>query len=102
MLATDIIGRGIDIRTVTLVMNYSEPLKKNKYISETNYIHRVGRTGRYTDTGVGLTFVKGNELEKAVISRHKVEFREVKSIDQILEQSDQCFEANNKHQEDQK
>lgn len=28
MLATDIIGRGIDVRTVTLVLNYSEPEKK--------------------------------------------------------------------------
>lgn len=74
MLATDIIGRGIDIRTVTLVINYSEPLKKNKYISETNYIHRVGRTGRYSDTGVGLTFVKNNDLQQAVMSRHKVQF----------------------------
>ena len=87
MLATDIIGRGIDIRTVTLVLNYSEPLKKNKYISETNYIHRVGRTGRYTDTGVGLTFVNSKDLENAVMARHKVEFHEVKNIDQILKQS---------------
>lgn len=72
MLATDIIGRGIDIRTVTLVLNYSEPLSKNKYVSETNYIHRVGRTGRYKDVGVGLTFVKSDELKNAVIARHKV------------------------------
>jgi ERCC4-related helicase len=62
MLATDIIGRGIDIRTVTLVFNYSEPFNKNKGISETNYIHRVGRTGRYTDTGVAVSFVKDNRL----------------------------------------
>jgi len=33
MLATDIIGRGIDVRTVTLVLNYSEPEKKKGEIS---------------------------------------------------------------------
>lgn len=74
MLATDIIGRGIDIRTVTLVLNYSEPEKRPKQISETNYIHRVGRTGRYTDTGVGVTFVKDNRLVEAVTAKHKVTF----------------------------
>jgi superfamily II DNA/RNA helicase len=58
MLATDAIGRGIDIRTVTLVINYSEPHNKTG-ISDVNYIHRAGRTGRYTDTGVALTFVTG-------------------------------------------
>ena len=56
LLGTEIIGRGIDIRTVTLVINYSEPTK-NKELSSTSYIHRVGRTGRYSDEGIALTFV---------------------------------------------
>ena len=48
LLGTETIGRGIDIRTVTLVINYNEPTK-NKDLSSTSYIHRVGRTGRYSD-----------------------------------------------------
>ena len=48
LLGTETIGRGIDIRTVTLVINFSEPTK-NKELSSTAYIHRVGRTGRYSD-----------------------------------------------------
>lgn len=48
LLGTEAIGRGIDIRTVTLVINYNEPTK-NKDMSSIAYIHRVGRTGRYSD-----------------------------------------------------
>jgi superfamily II DNA/RNA helicase len=59
LLGTETIGRGIDIRTVTLVINYNEPKNKEELCS-TAYIHRVGRTGRYSDEGIALTFVSSN------------------------------------------
>lgn len=49
LLGTETIGRGIDIRTVSLVINFSEPTKAKGELSSTAYIHRVGRTGRYSD-----------------------------------------------------
>ena len=64
LLGTETIGRGIDIRTVSLVINYSEPKKPHggpTEYSPITYIHRVGRTGRYSDEGVALIFVE-NEL----------------------------------------
>lgn len=56
LLATDAISRGIDIRTVTLIINYEAPVH-NKFIDIKTYFHRIGRTGRYTDIGVALTLL---------------------------------------------
>jgi len=35
-------------------------------VSSITYIHRVGRTGRYSDEGIGLTFVEENVGEKFI------------------------------------
>ncbi len=51
LIATDVASRGIDIKDVSLVVNYDTP---NDY--ET-YVHRIGRTGRANKTGHALTFV---------------------------------------------
>lgn len=80
MLATDAIGRGIDVRTVTLVINYDEPRNKEG-VSDVMYIHRAGRTGRYTDTGVALTFTEGMALVNMVSRNQKVAFNELKSLE---------------------
>lgn len=51
LLATDIAARGLDIDSVTHVINYDPPT------SYEDYIHRIGRTGRADKKGVALTFV---------------------------------------------
>lgn len=51
LLATDVAARGIDIDSVTHVINYELPE------SYADYIHRIGRTGRADRTGVALTFI---------------------------------------------
>lgn len=51
LLATDIAARGLDIDSVTHVINYDAPT------SYEDYIHRIGRTGRADKKGVALTFV---------------------------------------------
>jgi ATP-dependent RNA helicase RhlE len=51
LLATDIAARGIDVVDVTHVINYDMPG------SYEDYIHRIGRTGRASKSGVALTFV---------------------------------------------
>ncbi|GME71176.1 unnamed protein product [Ambrosiozyma monospora] len=50
LIATDVAGRGIDIKNVSLVVNYQ--MAKN--ISD--YTHRIGRTGRAGRTGTAITF----------------------------------------------
>ena len=51
MVATDIAARGIDIPGLAVVVNFDLPR------SPTDYIHRIGRTGRAGESGVSVTFV---------------------------------------------
>ena len=51
LVATDVVARGMDIDNVSHVVNYDEPE------SYTDYIHRIGRTGRANRQGKALTFV---------------------------------------------
>ena len=50
MVATDIIGRGIDIERVNIVINYDMP------DSADSYLHRVGRAGRFGTKGFSHHF----------------------------------------------
>lgn len=52
LVATDVAARGLDIKNVTHVINYTIPQTYN------DYIHRIGRTGRAGKTGKALTFVE--------------------------------------------
>ncbi len=51
LIATDIWGRGIDVQQVSLVINYELPVSKE------NYIHRIGRSGRFGRRGVAINLV---------------------------------------------
>jgi len=51
MIATDVAARGIDIKDISHVINYTVPQTHN------DYIHRIGRTGRAGKTGKAFTFV---------------------------------------------
>jgi translation initiation factor 4A len=51
LITTDLLARGIDVHQVSLVINYDLP--KNLE----NYIHRIGRSGRFGRKGVAINFV---------------------------------------------
>ncbi len=55
LVATDIAARGIDVHNISYVINYDLP-----NISET-YIHRIGRTGRASASGIALSFCDTEE-----------------------------------------
>jgi ATP-dependent RNA helicase RhlE len=55
LVATDIAARGIDVEELNYVINYDLP-----NISET-YIHRIGRTGRASASGIAISFCDGEE-----------------------------------------
>lgn len=52
LVATDVAARGIDVKDITHVINYSTPQ------SYDDYVHRIGRAGRAGKTGHALTFVE--------------------------------------------
>ena len=58
LVATDIAARGIDILSISHVINYDMPG------SADDYIHRIGRTGRVDNSGEALSFVTGEDDKK--------------------------------------
>jgi len=57
LIATDILARGIDVQTVSVVINYEMPTNRE------NYFHRIGRTGRYGRKGVSINLISSDEVE---------------------------------------
>jgi ATP-dependent RNA helicase RhlE len=57
LIATDIVARGLDISSVTHVINFDTPKVPE------NYIHRIGRTGRADKKGEARTFVTEQDWE---------------------------------------
>ena len=61
LVATDVVGRGIDVTRISHIINYDVPQFAD------DYVHRVGRTGRMGREGVAYTFVtpeEGNQLTR--------------------------------------
>ncbi|XP_003390551.2 PREDICTED: eukaryotic initiation factor 4A-I-like [Amphimedon queenslandica] len=51
LITTDLLARGIDVQQVSLVINYDLPANRE------NYIHRIGRGGRFGRKGVAINFI---------------------------------------------
>jgi translation initiation factor 4A len=65
LITTDLLARGIDVQQVSLVINYDIPSNRE------NYIHRIGRSGRFGRKGVAINFVTEEDA------------RQVKDIEQF-------------------
>lgn len=69
LVATDVAARGLDIKDVTHVINYSIPQNPD------SYVHRIGRTGRAGKSGIAITFITPREykhlhlIEKAAMTK---------------------------------
>jgi ATP-dependent RNA helicase RhlE len=55
LVATDVAARGIDVAGIERVINFDAPEDRD------GYVHRIGRTGRAGRTGIGITFVHGEQ-----------------------------------------
>lgn len=65
LITTDLLARGIDVQSVSLVINYDLPA------SLENYIHRIGRSGRFGRKGVAINFVTSQDMgQLKEIERH--------------------------------
>mmetsp|Transcript_70691 Transcript_70691/g.153506 ORF Transcript_70691/g.153506 Transcript_70691/m.153506 type:complete len:392 (+) Transcript_70691:106-1281(+) len=56
LISTDLLARGIDVQQVSLVINYDLPQNNE------NYLHRIGRSGRFGRKGVAINFVTNNDV----------------------------------------
>jgi translation initiation factor 4A len=55
LITTDLLARGIDVAQVSLVINLDLPMQRE------NYIHRIGRSGRFGKKGVAINFITGDD-----------------------------------------
>jgi superfamily II DNA/RNA helicase len=84
LVATDIFGRGIDIQRVNIVINYDMPDDPDQYL------HRVGRAGRFGTKGLAISFISSDApMQASVKSNYKREWTD----DQVLEQIQSRFEV---------
>ena len=82
LVATDVAARGIDVESVTHVINYDLPQDSD------SYVHRIGRTGRANREGTSYTFVTAREykvlkqIERA--TKGKIVRKELPTVDDIF------------------
>ena len=56
MISTDLLARGIDVQQLSVVINYELPTQQE------NYIHRIGRSGRFGRKGTAINLVSPEEM----------------------------------------
>jgi ATP-dependent RNA helicase RhlE len=88
LIATDLVSRGLDISDVTHVINFDMPEEP------TNYIHRIGRTGRADKDGIAISFVTPfDEENKNNIEALMKMSIEVNELPASYEESDVLLES---------
>ena len=58
LISTDLLARGIDVQQVSLVINYELPTQMD------NYIHRIGRSGRYGRKGTAINLLCNEDMRQ--------------------------------------
>jgi ATP-dependent RNA helicase DDX19/DBP5 len=72
LITTNVLARGIDVLSITLVVNFDIPLNRYNRPDPETYIHRIGRSGRFGRKGVAINFVSNDKSRKdlAAIAQH--------------------------------
>ncbi len=80
LIATDLIARGIDVQSVGLVINYELPLKPEEYI------HRIGRCGRYGKKGIAINLINNHEIIKIkeLENKYKIHIEDLPSDESTI------------------
>jgi translation initiation factor 4A len=56
LISTDLLARGIDVQQVSMVINFEMPIQRE------NYVHRIGRSGRWGKKGIAINLISGDEM----------------------------------------
>ncbi|MBY0588324.1 DEAD/DEAH box helicase [bacterium] len=79
LVATDVVGRGIDVEGISHVINFDIPDDPDAYV------HRIGRTGRMGKDGLAFTFVTPNQSDLlTAIEKHMNKMIEADSIEGFI------------------
>ncbi len=74
LITTNVLARGIDVSTVSMVINYDLPMiydpvmRRDTGPDYETYLHRIGRTGRFGRIGVSISFVTDRRSFEALNS----------------------------------
>ena len=103
LIATDLLSRGIDISGMNMVINFDVPYKKDKdgfYESrKAEYLHRIGRTGRFDTKGAACTLVGQDDYdnEMAVLleiqEHYKSDIVRLESIEEFYDNYKEWVDA---------
>ncbi|XP_068772758.1 ATP-dependent RNA helicase DDX25 isoform X2 [Struthio camelus] len=62
LITTNVCARGIDVKQVTIVVNFNLPANLKKQPDFETYLHRIGRTGRFGKKGIAFNMVESRNL----------------------------------------
>ncbi len=83
LLATDVAARGIDVKDLTHVINYSLPNDPE------SYVHRIGRTGRAGKKGLAISLISPIEARKLVlikrVAKAEIKREQIPSIKDVIQ-----------------
>lgn len=91
LVATNVLARGIDVAAVDIVINF-DPAMESKYNfwepDYANYLHRIGRTGRFGTDGMAITFYDG-EVEESIVNKTQAywesEIKQITTFDEFMD-----------------
>ena len=88
LVATDVMARGVDIEQVSHVINFDIPMP-------TEYVHRIGRTGRAGRDGDAITLVTPRDKRRVQMieqyTGERIRNERMPSIEAVLEKRDELF-----------
>jgi len=95
LIATDVLSRGFDHATVTLVINYDPPMSQSGHPAFETYMHRIGRSGRFGRKGAAFNFVATQEERRTVdaIAAHfqrdipEVPYNQEEAFERVLKEA---------------
>jgi len=68
LITTNVLARGIDVQSVSMVINYDIPEDAQHQPDPQTYLHRIGRTGRFGRVGVSVSFVHDGKSWRALMA----------------------------------
>jgi len=90
LISTNVLARGIDVPEVDIVINFDVPMiivhgfRDPDYA---NFMHRVGRTGRFGTDGIAVSLMKDEdeeELMRLIAKHYEIEIPDLKSFDHLV------------------
>ncbi|ODV92611.1 hypothetical protein CANCADRAFT_48686 [Tortispora caseinolytica NRRL Y-17796] len=94
LISTNVLARGIDVSSVSMVINYDVPTTADNQPDPETYLHRIGRTGRFGRVGVSITFVHDQTSLEQLMAIEKFFGRPMLRIpDDDLEEAEKIIKA---------